>query len=109
MRGLFLWVVNMKILKLTQAFYVENNHLKEALDLTSEGWIRGKERGYGIAVVTVNNLRFGMLLRSNFTQRKQNSSFATVKGKNRCLDYSNVVLLCKYYCISYVVFEIPRQ
>ncbi len=97
----------MKILKLTPEFYDENKHLKEALDLVEGEWIRGKDRGYGIAIIDVNGLRFGIPLRSNFTKRKQNSCFPTVNGGNKGLDYSKAVLLEKDSYISEVAFRIP--
>lgn len=99
----------MKILKLTTEFYNENNHLKEALDLKDGEWIVGKERGYGIAIIEINNLRFGIPLRSNFTSRKHNSCFPTVKDGNKGLDYSKAVLLEKDSYISTVTFEIPKE
>ena len=58
-------------------------------------WDGHKERGYGILVISINNLRFGIPLRSYMKHR---FGFHTVESKG--LDYSKAVLLSKdeYIC-----------
>lgn len=99
----------MKILKLTQEFYDENIHLDHVMDKINGKWDETKTRGYGIVVLSYNGLEFGIPLRSNFTNRKTNSCFETVKGGNKGLDYSKAVLLTKESHKSDEAFIIPKE
>lgn len=100
----------MDIRKLESLFYEENVHLKEVLDKTGNVWVGDKTRGYGIAVITLNGLTFGIPLRSNIPHKfhfltKKNHQQKTTKG----LDYSKAVLLSNPAYISTVPFNIPSD
>ncbi|MDQ1063631.1 hypothetical protein [Stenotrophomonas sp. SORGH_AS_0282] len=93
----------MLILKLEPLFFQENTHLVEVMDKNKRGqWDGEKERGYGIAVISYRNLRFGIPLRSNIAH---NYCFKTSEGKG--LDYTKAVLLQKDGYISDQPFVIP--
>lgn len=92
----------MDILKLEPTFYAENQHLVEVLDKVGREWASDKERGYGIALVKHENLRFGIPLRSHFSH-----SFGFKTKESGGLDYSKAVLLSKDSYISQNPFKIP--
>lgn len=102
--GLFYLGNIMLLQKLENAFFDENEHLVEVLDKDKNGWnITHKTRGYGILVVNINNLRFGIPLRSHI---KHKACFITSDTKG--LDYSKAVLLLKDDYISQQSFVIPQ-
>ena len=93
----------MFLFKLELVFFQENAHLVEVLDKNkSGGWNREKERGYGIAVISHNNLRFGIPLRSHISHQ-----FCYLTLNNKGLDYTKAVLLTKDAYISDRPFMIP--
>lgn len=97
----------MELKKLENLFYEENNHLVEVLDKDAAGaWVSAKTRGYGIVVIELKGLRFGIPLRSVI---KHKECFLTVKGDTKGLDYSKAVLLVKDEYISKNAFKIPTD
>ncbi|ADW71606.1 type III toxin-antitoxin system TenpIN family toxin [Granulicella tundricola] len=92
----------MLIQKLEPLFFKENTHLVEVLDKSNGIWTAEKSRGYGILVISYNNLRFGIPLRSHI---KHQARFLTDGTKG--LDYSKAVLLTKDEYISTTPFMIP--
>lgn len=96
----------MLLRKLENLFYDENTHLVEVLDKTGEQWEPGKTRGYGVVVIELNGLRFGIPLRSHINPRNKHC-FITKERKG--LDYSKAVLLPKDDYISSVPFQIPQD
>jgi len=98
----------MHLKKLTPSFYSNNTHLIQALDLKNGVWIRGKERGYGIVVIEINNLMFGIPLRSNI---KHKAAYLTKRRNhgetNKGLDFSKAVLLEYRFYVSDFDFKIP--
>ena len=80
----------MKLKKLNDNFFSQNNHLVEVLDKDHQGnWNGEKTRGYGVVVVSVaGGLTFGIPLRSRI---KHNACFRTVNDAG--LDYSKAVLI----------------
>lgn len=94
----------MQILKLQPLFFSENTHLVEVLDKTKGTWTGGKERGYGIVLISVNNLRFGIPVR---TEMKHKFGYHTVGSKG--LDYTKAVLLIKDEYISVNPFKISPE
>lgn len=90
----------MKIIKLDPAFFAENNHLVEVMDRSGDMW-PSKVRGYGVVMININNLTFGIPLRSN---TKHSNCF---KFKNdQALDYTKAILIEKDNYIG-DVFLIP--
>lgn len=97
----------MKIQKLEECFFKENSHLVEVLDKDKSGaWISSilKQRGYGVVLIELKGLRFGIPLRSHMNH---NFGFKTKEGKG--LDYSKAVLLSKDEYISEQPFLIPSD
>ncbi|HHA2533729.1 TPA: hypothetical protein ACOEBE_001353 [Stenotrophomonas maltophilia] len=95
----------MLLLKLEALFFQENAHLVEVLDKNKNGeWDGEKERGYGIAVISHNGLRFGIPLRSNISHR-----FCYRTSASKGLDYTKAVLLAKDTYISDRPFMIPSE
>ncbi|MDV7431417.1 type III toxin-antitoxin system TenpIN family toxin [Acinetobacter baumannii] len=94
--------------KLTEEFYNNNPNLVEALD---GGWsAAAKVRGYGIVVISINSLTFGIPLRSHvrhkqafFTDITQDPKGATRKG----LDFSKAVLIQEDRYLDTASFKIP--
>jgi len=79
------------ILKLAETFFQENAHLVEVLDKNKRGqWDGEKERGYGLAVISHKNLRFGIPLRTNISH-----SYCYRTSADKGLDYTKAVLLLK--------------
>lgn len=98
----------MKLRKLDNSFYIENSHLKEALDNHGGHWEEGKVRGYGIVIISINNLSFAIPLRSNI---KHNSSYITAKdnkngAKGKGLDFTKALLITKQKYVSNLPFKI---
>lgn len=94
----------MDIRKLNAAFYDENAHLKEVLDNAKGNWVEGKTRGYGIVIINLNNLRFGLPFRSNL--REKNGYYI---NKPKGLDFSKSVILHLDKYISDQAFKIPKE
>ncbi|ATX62886.1 hypothetical protein [Yersinia hibernica] len=72
----------MEIKKLEDAFYIENKHLVEVLDKRGNAWASDKTRGYGIVLVEIVGLRFGILIlpTNNGHMAKRGSAFQIVPG-----------------------------
>lgn len=94
----------MLLLKLQPLFFDENHHLVEVLDKQAGDWDGAKERGYGILVISHNDLRFGIPLRSRI---KHKNCFITTGTKG--LDYQKSVLLLKDAYLSTQPFTIPTD
>lgn len=92
----------MLIQKLEDIFFDENAHLEEVLDKRLGQWDGEKKRGYGIVLIQLNNLRFGIPLRSHISH---SACFKTVGTKG--LDFSKAVLLAKDEYVSDTPFMIP--
>ncbi|MBA5686084.1 type III toxin-antitoxin system TenpIN family toxin [Rugamonas apoptosis] len=95
----------MEVKKLNEVFYEENKHLVEVMDKTGTQWTGDKTRGYGIVLVEVNGLKFGIPLRSNM---RPYNGFITAPKESKGLDFSKAVLLSKEEYISESEFIIPR-
>lgn len=93
----------MKIQKLEECFFQENSHLVEVLDKDKSGACV-KQRGYGVVLIELRGLRFGIPLRSHMNHK---FGFKTKEGKG--LDYSKAVLLSKDEYISAQPFLIPND
>jgi protein AbiQ len=95
-----------KIAKLKDDFFSENDDLVEALHQGSSGDVSlGKTRGYGVVVVRLEGgLLFGIPLRSNIKHKER---FSTVDRKG--LDYSKAVLISDEDHISQEPFNIPQN
>lgn len=102
----------MLVRKLEDLFYAENAHLEEVMDKdrTTGIWTEDKTRGYGIVVMEMQTLRFGIPLRSNIP-RGNKHSFITKESKDRRirkgLDFTKAVLLVRDDYVSNVTFQIP--
>jgi len=96
----------MLLRKLENLFYDENTHLVEVLDKTDDRWDAVKTRGYGIVIIELKGLRFGIPLRSHIHPRNKHC-FLTTERKG--LDYSKAVLLAKDEYVSSVPFQIPND
>jgi len=99
----------MLLRKLDPSFYLENSHLIEALDNYNGNWGKGKTRGYGIAVVTMANLKFAIPLRSHINH---NAAYITVKSQphghhGKGLDFTKALLLIDNKYVSSEVYKIP--
>lgn len=75
---------------LTDQFYNDNQGLEEALD----GSNRGKVRGYGIVVIDIKGLTFGIPLRSHLNHKFGFVSERSDEG-NKGLDYTKALLIQK--------------
>ena len=88
---------------LTDQFYVDNTGLKEALDGSNDG----KVRGYGIVVIDLDGLVFGIPLRSHL-----NHKFGFVsersEGIKKGLDYTKALLIQKDEYVSRA-YKIPAS
>jgi len=88
---------------LTDQFYVDNTDLKEALDGSNDG----KVRGYGIVVIDLDGLVFGIPLRSHL-----NHKFGFVsersEGVKKGLDYTKALLIQKDEYVSRA-YKIPAS
>lgn len=86
--GLFVFTgKSMKIVKLAPRFFYNNNHLVEVMDRQGNTWPT-KTRGYGVVMLNINSLTFGIPLRSN-TPHKNCFKF---RG-DQALDYTKAVLI----------------
>ena len=99
----------MLLKKLSSSFYKENMHLEEALDNIDGKWKAGKVRGYGVVIISINNLLFAIPLRSKIKHKAAHftvrSSTSGIKGKG--LDFSKSLLILKKEYISDSPFKIP--
>jgi|JI7StandDraft_1071085.scaffolds.fasta_scaffold97833_2 protein AbiQ len=95
----------MKIAKLSDEFFLENNHLIEVLDKDKQGnWNGHKTRGYGVVLIKLaDELTFGIPLRSHI---RHSECFKTVDDKG--LDYSKAVLISNPAHVS-EAFKIPAE
>jgi protein AbiQ len=98
----------MQLKKLDNSFYVANAHLKEALDNHNGNWTQGKVRGYGIVIISINNLLFAIPLRTNI---KHKSAYITVKSNHKGvegkgLDFTKALLILDKKYISNLPFKI---
>lgn len=98
----------MKLKKLDQQFYIDHAHLVEALDNANGNWTKGKTRGYGIVVITINTLTFAIPLRSNIRHK---AAYITVKSNapgvyGKGLDFSKALLITNNKYISNAQFNI---
>ena len=87
----------MQLIKLDPSFYADHTHLVQALDNHNGVWDAGKVRGYGIVVITINKLTFGIPLRTNITH---SAAYLTVRNinpntkiKGKGLDFSKALLI----------------
>jgi len=94
----------MKIRKLDQTFFAENEHLQEVLDKRGHDWDTQKVRGYGVVVIDYNALKFGIPFRSRIAHH---ACYKTSGSKG--LDFSKSVLLHKSQYISSETFRIPQD
>jgi protein AbiQ len=97
--------------KLDNTFYIDNSHLKEVLDNHNGHWVEGKVRGYGVVIITINNLSFAIPLRSRI---KHNASYITVKSdqkgiKGKGLDFTKALLISEPKYISHLPFKISAD
>lgn len=98
----------MQLKKLDNSFYINNSHLIEALDNHDGTWTQGKVRGYGVVIVSINNLSFAIPLRSNIRHK---SSYITVRSNQRGLegkglDFTKALLITEQRYISHLLFKI---
>lgn len=98
----------MDLKKLSPEFYAENEHLLEVLDKNrhTNEWEQFKQRGYGLAIISINNLRFGIPIRT--TIHKANKYCFKTIG-NSGLDYTKAVLLEKDTYISSETFKVKSE
>jgi len=94
--------------KLDNSFYSDNTHLNEALDNHDGNWAKGKVRGYGIVIISINDLSFAIPLRSNIRHK---SSYITVKSnqvgfEGKGLDFTKALLITDEKYVSNVPFKI---
>tara|TARA_Y100001963_G_C6741964_1_gene429457 strand:+ start:768 stop:1244 length:477 start_codon:yes stop_codon:yes gene_type:complete len=101
----------MELKKLDASFYTNNSHLQEALDNFNGNWQDGKVRGYGVVVITLNNLTFAIPLRTNIRHK---AAYITkkchepgIQGKG--LDFSKSLLITDEEYISEAPFKIPPE
>jgi len=97
--------------KLDNSFYINNTHLKEALDNHNGNWTQGKVRGYGVVIISINNLSFAIPLRSNI---KHKSSYITVRSnqkglEGKGLDFTKALLITEQKYISHLLFKISTD
>jgi len=99
----------MQLRKLEDRFYEENTHLREVMDKNAGVWDDNKARGYGILVIELNGLRFGIPLRSNIPRSSKHCFFSKKDADDRKgLDFEKAVLLPKDEYVSTLPFHIPR-
>ena len=101
----------MQLIKLDPSFYADHTHLVQALDNHNGVWDAGKVRGYGIVVITINKLTFGIPLRTNITH---SAAYLTVRNinpntkiKGKGLDFSKALLIKNPSYISSEIYKIP--
>lgn len=99
----------MQLRKLEDRFYEENTHLLEVMDKNTGVWDDNKTRGYGVLVIELNSLRFGIPLRSNIPSSSKHCFFSKKDPNDRKgLDFEKAVLLPKDEYVSALPFQIPR-
>ena len=101
----------MHLKKLDQSFYNNHTHLQEALDNSNGSWAQGKVRGYGVVVISINNLIFAVPLRSNIRHK---AAYITVRSqvkgsKGKGLDFSKAMLITQQSYISTSPFKISSD
>ncbi|WP_028301839.1 type III toxin-antitoxin system TenpIN family toxin [Oceanospirillum beijerinckii] len=99
----------MQLKKLDASFYLDHTHLKEALDNREGSWEVGKTRGYGVVIISINDLTFAIPLRSNI---RHSAAYITVRGsqngvKGKGLDFSKALLITDEKYISAELFKTP--
>lgn len=103
----------MQLVKLDPAFYTDHTHLVQVLDNVGGVWTAGKTRGYGIVLISINNLTFGIPLRSNI---KHKAAYLTIQNPppvnpgdshGKGLDFSKALLISSNRYISSETFKIP--
>ena len=101
--------------QLTDKFYEENTHLQRILDKEKgQDLFVNKGRGYGVVVLEIYGVKFGIPLRSNMTHKY---CFATktwrdeVEGRTyrKGLDYTKAVILNDDDYIKERTFKIPAK
>ncbi len=102
----------MQLKKLDPSFYIENTHIVEALDNFDGNWEENKVRGYGIVVIKLHGLKFGIPLRSHI---KHKAAYITVRNKGgdrkdrgKGFDFSKALLITHDRYISENPFKIPE-
>ena len=101
------WILKMskqdyiQLRSLSDQFYADNKGLQEALDSSNDG----KVRGYGIVVVDLNGLMFGIPLRSNLNHKFGFISERS-EGTKKGLDYTKALLIQKEEYVSRA-YKIP--
>lgn len=102
----------MKLIKLDPSFYADHTHLVQALDNHDGVWDAGKIRGYGIVIITINSLKFGIPLRTNI---KHSAAYITVRNNQanaisigKGLDFSKALLITNSSYISSEIYKIPN-
>ncbi|MGB0732195.1 MAG: type III toxin-antitoxin system TenpIN family toxin [Pontibacterium sp.] len=98
----------MDLRKLDKSFYPANLHLEQALDLVDGKWIPNKVRGHSVVLISVNNLTFGIPLRSNIRHTASHPTQGTHGSPHKGLDYSKALLISKPEFISDEIFRIPN-
>lgn len=98
----------MDIKKLSPEFYAENEHLLEVLDKNrnTNKWEQHKQRGYGLAIISINDLRFGIPIRTTI-HRANKHCFKTIGESG--LDYTKAVLLEKDTYVSNQTFKVKTE
>ncbi|BBB63703.1 hypothetical protein UNDKW_5430 [Undibacterium sp. KW1] len=104
----------MQLLKLDSTFYADHTHLVQVLDNIGGVWEAGKIRGYGIVLISIKNLTFGIPLRSNIRHKaayltKKNPSVGNAPPYGKGLDFSKALLISDPAYISTEVFKIPAE
>ena len=101
----------MQLKKLDNSFYINNTHLREVLDNHNGDWTQGKVRGYGVVIISINNLSFAIPLRSKI---KHKSSYITVRShqkglEGKGLDFTKAILITEQKYISHLLFKISKD
>lgn len=97
----------MQLKKLDQSFYYAHSHLVEALDNIGGRWIQGKTRGYGIILININSLTFGIPLRSNIMHKSSYPTVGKHGSSHKGLDFTKALLITNTRYISAELFKIP--
>lgn len=102
----------MQLIKLDPSFYQDHTHLVQALDSHGGTWQPGKTRGYGIVLISIGNLTFGIPLRSNIQHKAayltaRNSPAGNGPPYGKGLDFSKALLISNPSYISTEIFKIP--
>ncbi|MEN9868569.1 MAG: hypothetical protein RL748_4159 [Pseudomonadota bacterium] len=102
----------MQLIKLDPSFHQDHTHLVQALDNHGGTWQPGKTRGYGIVLISIGNLTFGIPLRSNIQHKAayltaRNSPAGNGPPYGKGLDFSKALLISNPSYISTEIFKIP--